>query len=211
MSLRYDDGRVSTAPGERNRDPILAVLKDVLPARGLVLEIASGYGFHAAHFVAHLPPGLVWQPSEPELEKHESILAWRSHLGAPANFLPPLSLDVHADPWPLERADAVVCINMIHASPWSTCLSLMRGAGRVLAGASPGLLLLYGPFVIDGRYTSPSDEAFDRDLRARDPSWGIRSLDEVTRAAAEHGLTLRERRPMPANNFVLVFTRGERA
>jgi SAM-dependent methyltransferase len=188
----------------RNRDPILAVLSRVLPARGLVLEVASGSGEHAAYF-AQAPPSLSWQPTDPDAEALASIAAHRAAGGAP-NLLPPLRLDVTSDRWPLERADAVLCSNMIHISPWAACEGLIAGAARILPLG--GILYLYGPYKIDGRQTAPSNEAFDLDLRARNPLWGIRDLADVEDLAKRHGLTLAETVPMPANNLSVIFRRG---
>jgi Protein of unknown function (DUF938) len=187
----------------RNRDPILDVLKRVLPLRGLVLEIASGSGEHAVYFAAQLP-ALSWQPSDSDAEALASIAAHGAASGAP-NLLPPLVLDVTANTWPIERADVVMCCNMIHIAPWAACEGLIAGAGRVLPGG--GLLYLYGPYQIDGRHTAPSNAAFDRDLRSRDPAWGIRDLAEVTALAKRHRLALVETVPMPANNFSVIFRR----
>jgi SAM-dependent methyltransferase len=188
----------------RNRDPILNVLRRVLPARGLVLEIASGTGEHAVHFAGALPD-IVWQPTDPDEAALRSIAAWREQTRLP-NLPPPLEFDVTANIWPVERADAVVCINMIHISPWRSAVALMAGAGRVLAPG--GVLFLYGPYKEEGRHTAPSNEAFDADLRARNPEWGVRDLGEVIALAASHGLDFAERVAMPANNLSVVFRRG---
>ena len=187
----------------RNRDPILQVLRRVLPAHGLVLEIASGTGEHAVHFAGALP-GIVWQPTDPDAAALRSIAAWREQAGLP-NLRPPLEFDVTASTWPVERADAVVCINMIHISPWRSAEGLMAGAGRVLGPG--GVLFLYGPYKEEGRHTAPSNEAFDADLRARNPEWGVRDLGDVSALAASHGLDFVERVAMPANNFSVVFRR----
>lgn len=187
----------------RNRDPILNVLRRVLPARGLVLEIASGTGEHAVYFAGALP-GIIWQPTDPDAAALRSIAAWRDQAGLP-NLRPPLEFDVTASTWPVERADAVVCINMIHISPWRSAEGLMTGAGRVLG--SGGVLFLYGPYKEDGRHTAPSNEAFDADLRARNPEWGVRDLGDVIALAASHGLDFAERVAMPANNLSVVFRR----
>jgi SAM-dependent methyltransferase len=168
----------------RNRDPILNVLRRVLPARGLVLEIASGTGEHAVHFAGALPD-IVWQPTDPDEAALRSIAAWREQTRLP-NLPPPLEFDVAANIWPVERADAVVCINMIHISPWRGAVALMAGAGRVLAPG--GVLFLYGPYKEEGRHTAPSNEAFDADLRARNPEWGVRDLGDIIALAASHGL-----------------------
>lgn len=185
----------------RNRDAILDVLRRVLPRAGLVLEIASGSGEHAVHFAKALP-ALQWQPSDLEPVALRSILAHTRAAGLP-NLLPPTTLDAGAPHWPVERADAVLAINLIHISPWSAAQGLMAGAGRVLR--ADGVLFLYGPFKADGVHTAPSNASFDADLRGRDPSWGVRDVEAVARAASSHGLQLVERVAMPANNFSLVF------
>jgi len=197
-------GRRRSAAAERNREPILAVLQRLLPARGLALEIASGSGQHAAHFAAALP-GWEWQPSDAEVEALPSIDAWCVGL---ANVRPALHLDVLRQPWPgvPPQVDAIFCANMLHISPWPTCAALMQGAARHLA--PHGMLLLYGPYVVDGTPTAPSNVAFDADLRARNADWGLRRLAAVTREAEAAGLRLREREPMPANNLLLVFARA---
>jgi len=189
----------------RNKGPILEVLKRCLPASGLVLEIAAGAGEHAVHNAAALPR-LQWRPTDPDPVALASIAAWRDHAGLP-NLLEPLQLDA-ADPdsWPVDRADAMVNINMIHISPWAASQGLMTGAGRVLPKG--GTLFLYGPFIEPGVETAPSNDAFDLSLRSRNPAWGIRRLEEVTALAAEHGLALSERIAMPANNLSLVFRRA---
>lgn len=187
----------------RNRDPILVVLKRVLPPAGLVLEIASGSGEHAVHVAAAMP-GLRWQPSDPAPAALASIAAHARAAGL-SNLWPPLSLDAAAPTWPVDRADAIVVINMIHIAPWSATQGLMAGAGRVLPEDGP--LVLYGPFTEDGRHTAPSNADFDADLRARDPAWGVRDLAAVSQVALACGLRLSERVEMPANNLVLVFRR----
>jgi len=170
-----------------------------LPPRGLVLEIASGTGQHTAHFAAALPD-LQWQPTEPDADDHVSIRAWTEGL---PNALPPLALDVSARPWPVERADAILCINMIHISPWQSTLDLMAGAGELLSRG--GVLFLYGPYKRNGAHTAPSNEAFDADLRARNPEWGLRDMETVIDVAARNGLSFEEVIAMPANNFSVVF------
>ena len=189
----------------RNKEPILEVLRPRLPAVGLVLEVAAGAGEHAVHNAAALP-GLAWRPTDPDPEALASIAAWRDHAGLP-NLLPPLRLDA-ADPdgWPVERADVVVNINMIHISPWAATEGLMTGAGRVLPPG--GLLFLYGPYLEPDIETAPSNLAFDESLRSRNPAWGLRRLGDVTDLAARHGLALTERIAMPANNLALVFRKG---
>lgn len=188
----------------RNRGPIAEVLANVLPTRGLVLEIASGTGEHAVSF-ANAFPGLTWQPTDAGPESLASISAWLASVG-PANVLPPLELDVTGWPWPVTRAEAVVCINMIHIAPWTACLGLMAGAAKVLPSDAP--LYLYGPYKRDGQHTAASNASFDADLRARDPAWGVRDVEEVRAVAAAHGLLLAAEVPMPANNFSLMFRRS---
>jgi SAM-dependent methyltransferase len=200
--FRIQDALTSPAVA-RNRDPILAVLRQVLPAQGTVLEIASGTGEHAVHFAAGLPH-LTWQPTDPDTDALASIAAHRASAQLP-NLLAPLVLDACAPSWPVTRGDAVVAINMIHIAPWTAAEGLMAGAGRLLARG--GVLYLYGPFKEDGRHTAPSNAAFDASLRARDPRWGVRDLDAVAALAIEHGLALAERVAMPANNLSLVFQR----
>jgi SAM-dependent methyltransferase len=186
----------------RNREPIREVLARCLPARGLVLEIASGSGEHAVHMAAALP-GLRWQPSDIAPAALASIEAWRLEAGLP-NLLPPVALDVTAPAWPVTAADAIVCINMVHIAPWEAALALLAGAERTLP--LDGVLYLYGPFRFRGE-TAPSNEAFDRSLRDRDPRWGVREADELEAAALERGLELERVVPMPANNHSLVLRR----
>ncbi|HVU39700.1 MAG TPA: DUF938 domain-containing protein [Xanthobacteraceae bacterium] len=188
----------------RNRDPILDVLRLILPPKGLVLEVASGSGEHAAYFAQNLR-ALDWQPSDPDQEALASATAHRAEASLP-NLLPPLPLDVTAAQWPVDRADTVICCNMIHIAPWAACEGLIAGAARVLAAG--GLLYLYGPYKIGGRHTAPTNQAFDERLRAQNPAWGIRDLDDVTALAARHGFALAETVPMPANNLSVIFRRG---
>ena len=189
----------------RNRDPILAVLKPRLPRSGVVLEIAAGAGEHAVHNAAALPH-LQWRPTDPDPEALLSIAAWRDHAAVP-NLMPPLRLDASdPDAWPIDRADAVVNINMIHISPWSATEGLMTGAGRVLP--SGGVLFLYGPYIEAEVEAAPSNLAFDLSLRSRNPAWGVRRLDAVTALAAGQGLALAERIAMPANNLALFFRKA---
>ncbi len=185
----------------RNRDPILDVLRRVLPAEGLVLEVAAGTGEHGAHFAPRLPR-LTWQPSE--VHDLDSIEAWVAETAAP-NLLAPIRLDVTAWPWPVDRVDAVFCANMIHIAPWACAEGLVRGAGRVLRAG--GVLALYGPFRIGGAHVSDSNAAFDADLRARDPRWGVRDLEQVAALAAANGLHHAETVEMPANNRTVVFVK----
>jgi SAM-dependent methyltransferase len=187
---------------ERNRDPIAAVLREVLPPSGLVLEVASGTGEHAAYF-ARLFPALDWQPSDPDPNALTSIESWAADAGAP-NLLPPVELDA-AGTWPIERADAVVCINMVHISPWAATLGLMAGAARLLPPGGP--LILYGPYRRSEVETAESNEAFDRSLKARNPGWGLRDLSQVGAAAEAEGLALQSVIEMPANNLTVLFRR----
>lgn len=187
----------------RNRQPILDVLTPRLPAQGLVLEIASGSGEHIVHFAEALPD-LVFQPSDPSPDARASIDDWVRTL-ALGNVRPALALDAAGDVWPLERADAVLCCNMIHIAPWEAALGLVAGAGRILPKG--GTLYLYGPYRRDGRHTAPSNEAFDLDLRRRNPAWGVRDLEAVTALAQAQGFGLPEIIDMPANNLSLVFKR----
>ncbi|MDI3286407.1 DUF938 domain-containing protein [Polyangium sp. 15x6] len=186
---------------ERNRDPILDILRRVLPDGAFTLEIASGSGQHTAHFAAHLPR-VTFQPTDPDPDALASIDAYRAELDLP-NFLRPLRLDASEDAWPVSRADAVVCINMIHIAPFRACEGLFRGAARILPAG--GVLFTYGPYRFSGAFTAPSNEAFDASLRERDPSWGVRDLDDLQRLARQTGFVHEETVPMPANNHSLVF------
>lgn len=185
----------------RNRDAIAAVLAEELPKAGLVLEIASGSGEHAVHFAACFP-ALEWQPSDPDVAALASIAAWSAEANQ-RNVRPPLMLDAAAAEWPPARADAILCINMVHISPWEAALGLMAGAARLLAAGRP--LILYGPFVEDEVPTAPSNLAFDASLRARDAAWGLRNTGDVSAAANAKGLRLTRREAMPANNLMLVY------
>ena len=187
----------------RNRDAIAAVLTEWLPASGTVLEVASGSGEHVVHFAAAFP-ALDWQPSDPDPAGRVSIAAWCAE-AALANIAPPLALDAAAADWPLDRADAILCINMVHISPWAATLGLLAGAARLLAAGAP--LILYGPYIEPEVPTAASNLAFDASLRARDPAWGLRPIDDVKAAAAAVGLRFAERRAMPANNLMLLFRR----
>lgn len=185
----------------RNRDPILAVLREVLPASGLVLEVASGTGEHVRCFAEALPQ-LDWQPSDPDPDARTSIAAWCEGL---PNVRPPLRLDAAAAEWPIQRADAVVCINMVHISQWSSTEGLLAGAARILPTGAP--LYLYGPYRRIGVPTAPSNEAFDASLKAGDPAWGLRQLEDVTELAEANGIAFEVLVEMPANNLSLVFRR----
>ncbi len=186
---------------ERNREPIAAVLREVLPALGTMLEIASGTGEHAVYF-ARLFPGLRWQPTDPDPDALASIRAWRDGCDS-GNLLEPLRLDAAAETWPVDSADAILCVNMVHISPWAATEGLMRGAGRLLADGAP--LVLYGPYRRAGVPTAPSNEAFDESLKSRNPEWGLRDLEAVEAEAAGNGLRLERVVEMPANNLTVVF------
>jgi|SRR5262245_52632389 len=194
---------LSSPAALRNRGPILDVLRRVLPARGTVLEIASGSGEHAVHFAAGLPH-LTWQPSDLAEDARASIAAYRDAANLP-NLRRAIALDATAPSWLLTRADAIVSINMIHIAPWSATEGLMAGAERLLGPG--GVLFLYGPFKEDGRHTAPSNAAFDATLRRSNTEWGVRDLGEVAALAGRHGLDFEERVAMPANNLSVVFRR----
>jgi hypothetical protein len=202
-----DDLRRHSPAAERNGPPILAELQRLLPGSGLLLEVASGTGQHAAHCSAGLP-GWQWQPSDFEAASLPSIRAWCAGL---ERVRPPLLLDVRQPHWPEvpARVDAVFCANMIHIAPWDCCVGLLQGAARHLAAA--GLLVTYGPYLEDGVQTTPGNLAFDADLRSRNPAWGLRRREDVEQAAARVGLVLRERVAMPANNLLLAWGRGAAA
>jgi SAM-dependent methyltransferase len=172
-----------------------------LPATGTVLEIASGTGQHAIHFAAALPH-LVWQPSDLDDEARASIAAWTAHSGL-ANVRPPLALDVRDASWGIEAAAAIVCINMIHISPWASAQALIGGAGRLLGAG--GVLVLYGPYRRGGAHTAPTNAAFDEQLQRRNPAWGVRDMEDVVALADAAGFDADEPVEMPANNFSLVF------
>ncbi|NML15666.1 DUF938 domain-containing protein [Azohydromonas caseinilytica] len=203
-----EDLRLHSPAAERNREPILQVLRRVLPdSGGLLLEIASGTGQHAAYLGEALPRWR-WQPSDAEARSLPSIAAWCEGL---PNVLPPLRLDVTAPRWdgvPAE-ADALFCANLLHIAPWACCAGLMQGAARHLRPGAP--LLLYGPFIREGVPTAPSNLAFDADLRARDPAWGLRRLEDVADTARAAGLGWCETVAMPANNLLVVFERARSA
>jgi hypothetical protein len=202
------DARLYAAATQRNREPIVGVLRRVLPAAGTVLEIASGTGEHAVWFAAQLP-GLVFQPSDPDPDNRASIAAWTAFTGV-GTVRAPLAIDVTAPDW--EQAPgvprdltAILCINMIHISPWAATLGLVRGAGALIAAG--GVLYLYGAYKRGGSHTAPSNASFDASLRARDPAWGVRDLEAVTEAAAAAGFAPESVIEMPANNLSVVFRR----
>jgi hypothetical protein len=188
----------------RNRQPILDVLQPHLPARGLVLEVASGSGEHTAHFAQALPD-LTFQPSDPDAVARASIDDWTATLGL-GNVRPALDLDAAAEAWPITAADAIACINMIHIAPWDSTVGLIRGAAGLLP--KDGTLFLYGPYFRDGFETASSNLAFDRDLRASNPAWGIRALEEVVTLAQANGFGAPFVTEMPANNLSVLFRRG---
>jgi SAM-dependent methyltransferase len=199
-----DNARRVAPAATRNRDAILAVLVRVLPKSGM-LEIASGTGQLAVHFAQALP-GLIWQPSDADEASRASIDAWRKHV-AIANLKAPVALDVRVSPWPVpDVLDGIVCINMIHIAPWDAAVALFDGAKQHLS--SDGVLYLYGPYKREGEHTAPSNEAFDAQLRATDPAWGVRNLEDVVALAHRNGFALDEIVPMPANNLSLVFRRS---
>lgn len=188
----------------RNTEPILGVLRDIIPAEGRALEIASGTGQHVVAF-ADAFPAIHWQPSDPNAEARASIVAWVTGTGR-GNVSPPLEVDVTRTGWSAEAGgpyDLIVCINMIHIAPWAACLGLMEGAGLLLKPGS--FLYLYGPYQRAGIHTAPSNEAFDGSLRSRNPEWGVRDMMKVAEVAASHGLILERTVAMPVNNFSLLF------
>lgn len=195
-------GTQRSAPAAlRNRGPISEVLAEWLPKTGLIVEIASGTGEHSAYFAERFQ-SLDWQPSDIHPDALESIAARRAQSGF-ANLRPPLTIDAAALNWPIHHADAVLCINMVHISPWKSALGLLDGADRLLSGGGP--LILYGPWLRAGASTAPSNLAFDADLRMRDPEWGLRKVEDFAAAAKERSFELLEVREMPANNLMLLF------
>jgi len=194
------DARRHAPAALRNREPILSVLKEVFPSAGTILEIASGSGEHARDFAAAFP-GVTWCPSDYDEGALASIEAYRRLEGS-ENFRPPVLLDVTATDWPVSAADAMLCINMIHISPWQCCISLLQGAGKTLTAGGP--LVLYGPFSRGGTHTAPSNATFNASLKRQNPEWGVRDLDDVAAVAEESGLTLDRVVDMPSNNFCVV-------
>jgi len=201
--LTQPDARESAPSAERNKQPILEVLARVLPPRGVVLEIGSNTGQHVAYFAKALP-GLIFQPSEMDAQKHPSIVAWAGHEQL-INVRPPLAFDIMRMPWPVRAADAILCINVIHIAPWEATLALMRGAGDILPPG--GVLVTYGPYRRGGAQTAPSNDTFDTSLKSRNPLWGVRDMEEVIAVANDNRLDFEESVSMPANNFTLVFRR----
>lgn len=196
--------KLGSPAANRNRGPILAVLARVLPTEGTVLEIASGSGQHVVFFADALPT-LRFVPSDPDPSARDSIEAHRAEAGLP-NVEAALALDVRETPWPISTCDAVVAINMVHISPWEATLALLDGAAARLPSNGP--LVLYGPYRVGGVHTAESNARFDEGLRARDPAWGVRDLEDVLAAAAARGLVESERVAMPANNLTVVLRRG---
>lgn len=193
--------RLSSPAALRNREPILDVLRMHLPPKGLVVEVASGSGEHVVYFAQNLP-GLVFQPSDPDAEARASIDSWVAESRL-ANVRPALDFDVTRRPWPFVNAAAILCINMVHISPWAATEALMAGAARHLAPG--GILYLYGPYKREGAHTAPSNAAFDESLRMRNPEWGVRDLEVVAERAVVAGFSEPVITPMPANNLSLVF------
>ncbi len=205
MTAQPPTGALAAPSPQRNREPILEVLRRVLPPRGTVLEVASGTGQHVVHFARELP-ALRWIPSDPDEASRRSIGAW-SRGTAVGNIDAPLALDVLGPEWPPAiSVDAIVCINMIHIAPWRATRALFAGAARILTG--PGPIVLYGPYRVGGLHTAPSNEDFDRWLKDRDPRSGVRDFDEVRAQASAEGFALSETIAMPANNLSLVFRRA---
>lgn len=188
----------------RNRAAITAVLRELLPAQGTVLEIASGSGEHVVHFAGQFPD-LNWQPSDPDPAALASIDAWAADSGL-TNIAPPVALDASARQWPVKAVDAILCINMVHISPWSATKGLMAGASQHLLASAP--LYIYGPFRRAGTPTAPSNEAFDESLHSRNPDWGLRDLETVTELAQQSGFALETVLEMPANNLSLIFRKS---
>jgi hypothetical protein len=203
------DKRKRALATERNREPILQVLLEVLPPTGTVLEIASGTGEHAAYFAPRLKPRK-WIPSDPNASLRESIVAWAEHSHS-ENLYQPLDIDASKPVWKAEKeilseiSDicAIVNINMIHISKWSACLGLIAAAGRILP--SNGILYLYGPYKQGGEHTAPSNAAFSEYLQEQNPEWGVRNLEDVVELAKTHNLILQKTVTMPANNLSVVF------
>jgi hypothetical protein len=196
--------RRSAPAALRNREPIAGVLAEWLPESGVVLEIASGTGEHAAFFAERFP-ALDWQPSDIHPAALSSIAAWREAAGL-VNLLPPLTLDAASPGWPIDRADAVLSINMVHISPWDSALGLLDSAGRLLGAGSP--LILYGPWFKDDIPAASSNLEFDADLKRRDPAWGLRRVEDFAAAAAPRGFALAELRAMPANNLMMLWKKS---
>jgi hypothetical protein len=213
MNTPQEDARKYAPATQRNREPILELLLQVLPTSGTILEIASGTGEHSIFFAPRLTPRQ-WLPSDPNPELRASIATWAEHFPSD-NLYPPLELDAAQAIWPVEKDQdshyspivAIVNINMIHISPWSACLGLMAGAGRILPPG--GILYLYGPYKQGGEHTAPSNAAFDESLRAQNPEWGVRNLEDVVAVASKENINLQATYQMPANNLSVVFQRSK--
>lgn len=195
------DGRIVSPSAERNKGPISEILMHVLPTQGNVLEVSSGTGQHVLHF-AQAMPHIRWQPTERDADCLKSIASWLAQAASP-NVNWPIHLDVHDEIWPVADVAAVVCINMIHIAAVSATEALLRGAGHVIAPG--GILFLYGPYRRQGRHISPGNETFDERLKAENPEWGVRNLEDVALLAACEGFVLQEIHGMPANNLSVVF------
>jgi hypothetical protein len=200
-----NDARLVAPATARNRQPILAVLRRYLPTRGLVLEVASGSGEHVVYFANASGPDLWFQPSDPDASARASIDAWAKASGV-RNVLPAIAVDAAAEHWPIQEADTVLCINLLHVAPWAAAVGLVRGAAGILAKG--GMLYLYGPFRRGGRHTAPSNATFDRILRMQDRAWGVRDLERVIELAEQHGFAPPVVEDMPANNLSLIFHRS---
>lgn len=201
---RSSQGRWHSAPADRNTGPIIEVLAGLLPSQGTVLELASGTGQHVVAF-ARAFPGLKWCPSDLDPDLRASV-ELRVAEAALNNIEPPVELNVMQLPWPVDTADAIVCINMIHVAPWPATEALFAGAAQLLAPG--GALVTYGPYLRAGQHTAPSNEAFDQTLRARHAEWGVRDVDLVSDVARNNRFTLDDIVAMPANNFTLIFRLG---
>jgi hypothetical protein len=195
--------RRSAPAALRNREPIAEVLREWLPESGLVLEIASGTGEHGAFFAEHFP-NHDWQPSDIHQDALSSIKAWREAAALP-NLRPPIALDAASSEWPVAAADAILSINMVHISPWTSTLGLIEGAARLLSRGAP--LILYGPWLKDDIEAAPSNLAFDADLKGRDPAWGLRRVEDFAAAAEVRGFHFQAHRHMPANNLMLLWSK----
>jgi hypothetical protein len=203
MCEKMTDHRQYAPAAVRNRDFILDVLRDLLPMTGVILEIASGSGEHVVHFARNFP-SLVFQPSDPEPEALLSVAAWVKAAQV-TNVRAPIVLDASQSPWPIASADGIICINMVHISPWDATVGLITGAAAILPPGSP--LYLYGPYKRKEFATAPSNEAFNRNLRDRNPAWGLRDLEAVAAIAQSVGFSIPAVTEMPANNLSVVFRR----
>jgi len=202
-----DDGveQIRYAPATmRNRDAIVAVLKDVLPPSGTVLEIASGTGEHAIYFAQHFKK-IIFQPTDVDEQSCQSIAAWTDKMEL-ENVLPPLVLDTMQAVWPVQQADAILCINMVHISPWEATMALFKQAAHILQSGAP--LYFYGPYFRDGVETAESNMEFDRNLKGRDHKWGLRELSDIDALAEKNGFHRDRLVEMPANNLSLVYRKA---